>query len=129
MKDAENGFEKFLSAVSGIIVISQGDDSFSSAKLEDFFKEVLKKKIVIYNIKPNDEKECKTLCAYNHAHGGCPFQPELMEKGLQLINQHCFWTIKNRPLKHYKISFYLSSKHNYDTELDISIYWKLNYLQ
>lgn len=69
------GEEIYANALSRIIVISSGEDSGSSVKIEDLIKELIKNKIVVdsFIINSNTKKQFNKLCALSKMTGGLSF--------------------------------------------------------
>ena len=91
-----NGKEIYQNAVSRILVISDGEDVKSTAKVEDVVKELIKNKIIVDSVIISSEDDCKMLCAVCHATGGLAFRPENVKEGLSLFEQSAFLNYEER---------------------------------
>ena len=94
----EKGNDKYPEAVSRILVISDGEDVDSKAKVEDVVKELIKNKIIVDSVIINTEEGCKMLCAVCHATGGLAFRPENIDEGIELFEQSAFLNYEERKL-------------------------------
>ena len=90
------GKEIYKNATSRILVISDGEDVNSNAKVEDVVKELIKNKIIVDSVIISTEDECKMLCAVCHATGGLAFRPENVKQGLSLFEQSAFLNYEER---------------------------------
>ena len=92
------GKEIYNNATSRILVISDGEDkNFSTSKVQDVVKELIKNKIIVDSVIISTEfEECKMLCAVSHATGGLSFCPKTVSEGLNLFEQSAFLNYEER---------------------------------
>ncbi|KAK8884978.1 hypothetical protein M9Y10_044105 [Tritrichomonas musculus] len=97
-KDSNNN-ERFINAVSRVLVISDGEDVESKAKVEDVVKELIKNKIIVDSVIVSAEDECKMLCAVCHITGGVCFRPASISEGLSLFELSAFLNYHERKVR------------------------------
>lgn len=72
-----------------ILVITDGDDSESSTKVEDVVKKLIKNNIIVDSIVIG-ERDCKMICAVSHATYGHSYHIDDIKDGVKLFEKEAF---------------------------------------
>jgi ubiquitin-protein ligase len=80
-----------------ILVISDGEDTASTATPADTAKSLIDAGITVDAVVLNSKDTCKMLCAVCHLTGGLAFRPQSIGAGLALFEQEAFLNSIKRP--------------------------------
>lgn len=90
------GRDKYLNAISRILVISDGDDINSTVKVQDVLKNLIENKIIVDSIVISCEDESKMLSVVSHATGGVSYQVDNIIEALSLFENCSFLNVEDR---------------------------------